>query len=77
MQLLGNGLTSDDPVLAGVCDRLRPFQEKLGQVDRGLVQKGLALVSANPSLADEEAAKECLVGLVDKLNSMRWLFGIA
>lgn len=73
MQLLENGLVTDDTQLVPTCEKLKPFQDKLGAVDRGLIQKGLALVSVDPSLDEEAAAKDCLIKLVEKLDGMKWL----
>jgi hypothetical protein len=77
MELVEGGLVTDDPVLAPVCEKLRPFQAKLGAVNRDLVGKGLAMVDVEEPFGDEEAAaKDCLVKLVDKLWGMRLMFGI-
>lgn len=76
VRLLENGLVTDDPQLVPTCAKLKPFQDKLGGVDRGLIQKGLALVSVDPGIDDEAAAKTCLVHLVEKLDGMKWMFGI-
>ena len=78
MQLVESGLVTDDPALASICERLRPFQAKLGKVSRTLVRQGLALVTVEEPFADEEdAAKACLVALLDKLDSMKSMFGIS
>jgi hypothetical protein len=77
MELVENGLATSDPALAPVCEKLRPFQAKLGMVNRDLVGKGLAMVTVEDPFGDEdEAAKACLVKLVDKLWGMRLMFGI-
>ena len=76
LQLIENGLVTDDPMLQGAAEKLRPFQEKLGKVDRDLIRKGLAMVSVGETEDVEVEAKACLVGLVNKLWGMRLMFGI-
>jgi hypothetical protein len=75
MELLAAGLATDDPVLAPVCEKLKPFQEKLGAVNRDLIRKGLDLVTVGDGEV-EEGAKQCLAQLVEKLHGMRFMFGI-
>lgn len=76
MELLASGLVTDDPVLAPVCEKLKPFQEKLGAVNRDLLRKGLDLVTVTDDGDAEDSAKLCLVQLVEKLHGMRFMFGI-
>jgi hypothetical protein len=77
MNLVENGLATDDPVLVPVCEKLKPFKDKLGSVNRDLVRKGLAMIEVDDVGSEVEvAAKDCLVKLVDKLWGMRLMFGI-
>jgi hypothetical protein len=76
MQLLENDLTTDDPDLQGACEKLRPFKAKLNKVDRDLIRKGLDMVTPDPLLVFDAAAKKCLNDLVEKLWGMRFMFGV-
>jgi hypothetical protein len=79
MQLIEGGLISDDPQLAKVCEKLKPFQDKLGGVSRDLVRQGLAMVEPEElaSWDVEASAKGLLVALADKLDGMKSMLGIS
>lgn len=76
LELIGNGLQTTDPAMVPLCEKLRPFQEKLGRVDRNLVRMGLNMVSVNLNGDDNEEAKRCLHELVTKLEGMAPMLGI-
>jgi hypothetical protein len=76
VQLIENNLVTDDPMLQGAAEKLRPFRDKLGQVGRDLIGKGLAMVPIEETDDVEAGAKRALVALVDKLWGMRLMLGI-
>ncbi len=77
MELLGNGLVTDDPALAEACAKLRPYQAKLAGVSRDMVSKGLALVEVADPFGDQEwEAKRCLLALLVKLEAMVPMLGL-
>jgi hypothetical protein len=76
MQLLESGLVTDDPQLAPICEKLKPFQAKLGNVSRAIIDHGLGMVPAADDADVELAAKHTLVALADKLWGMRSMFGV-
>jgi hypothetical protein len=77
MTLIGNGLVTDDPLLVDACNKLKPFQAKLGMVNRDVLRKGLDMVKVELHTDDDSyEAKLVLNQLIKKLESMKWMFGL-
>ena len=77
MRLIENGLETSDPLLTDACAKLKPFQARLGQINRDVVRKGLGMVKVELHTDDDSyEAKLVLNQLVKKLESMKWMFGI-
>lgn len=77
LDILKNGLQTDDPLLKPSIKKLEPYKDKLAKIDSKIVKLGLNMVNVQPTTDnDDYEAKRVAKALVDKLEKMKSSFGL-